>query len=119
MTASRLPAPPPFVPTLTEVVGGAPLQHIPVHQPEAHPSVSSQAASPQRPWPASPQVDRLMQRLQADLANHLALRLQEQAPQWAAEWARGLGPELSDWARQVLLDLQNAQNSPDADPDKP
>ncbi len=117
MTASRLPSPPPFVPTLTEVVaGGSLVPTTSVHQdPTANPSKAPVQVQP----PTGQDLDGLMQRLQDDLAAHLALRLQQQAPQWAAEWARGLGPELEHWARHVLRDLQNAQTSPFSDPEKP
>jgi hypothetical protein len=65
--------PPAFVPTLTEVVP------VPV-----------------------PSIDLLLQRLQSDLAAHLAQRLREQLPVWTEQWVQGLGPELADLAQTLL-----------------
>ena len=76
------------------------------------------AAAPGPHWQGPP-VEQLLQRLQDDLAVYLSHRLQEQAPLWAAEWARSLGPELRDWAHQAWRELQEAQLASDADPDKP
>jgi len=67
------PVAPASVPTLTEVVAVDEL------------SVAGQLA-----------------RLQADLAAHLAARLHEQVPLWAAQWVQGLDPQLKRLAQAML-----------------
>lgn len=68
-----LPPPPAHVPTLTDVVAAADVA-----------------------------VEQQLQRLQADLAAHLATRLHEQVPLWAAQWAQGLDPQLKRLAQAML-----------------
>lgn len=121
MTASRLPSPPPFVPTLTEVVSGDPVQPLAVLPPAVPDSPAAQPLDSQAPSLADLQVELLMQRLRDDLAAHLTLRLQEQVPLWAAEWVQGLGPDLRRWAELLVhrpLDA-TAAPTPADDREKP